>query len=266
MDGTRASPQPLVISTLVCLHCSGSSGRQFDAVAASLSAGNRIATPNLMGYEGTQRWPTGRPASLADEASRIAAHLPDHGAHLIGHSYGGAVALEIALRWPARVRSLTLYEPVRFALLAAAHPGSMEAIVSVGRRIALDVISGSLHAAAARFVDYWSGEGAWARMSTGRRQAVADVMPKVHAEFEALFADRVPAAAYGALAMPVHFVGGTRSPLPARQVSDVLAGVIGHATRAVLEGVGHMGPITHPAQFVAALPAWMHDRPLAVAA
>lgn len=37
--------------------------------------------------------------------------------HLIGHSYGGAVSLHVALQRPERVRSLALYEPVLFAPL-----------------------------------------------------------------------------------------------------------------------------------------------------
>src|SRR3546814_1285704 len=38
--------------------------------------------------------------------------------HLVGHSYGGAVPLKIALSQPQRVLSLTLIEPVLFHLLA----------------------------------------------------------------------------------------------------------------------------------------------------
>jgi pimeloyl-ACP methyl ester carboxylesterase len=38
------------------------------------------------------------------------------GAHLIGHSYGGLVALLAASRQPSRVRSLTVVEPPAFAL------------------------------------------------------------------------------------------------------------------------------------------------------
>ena len=38
--------------------------------------------------------------------------------HLIGHSYGGMVALQLAAQaQPQRVRSLSLFEPIAFHLL-----------------------------------------------------------------------------------------------------------------------------------------------------
>lgn len=240
---------------LVCLHSSGSSGRQFDALAAALASRFEVVAPDLIGYGDRRRWPSGTPASLDDEAQAIAPLLNIAPVHLFGHSYGGAVALQIALRWPERVCSLTLYEPVRFALLAgaAATQAAGESIVAVGRRIGLEVLSGAVDAAAERFVDYWSGEGAWARLGAPRRQAIAQRMTKVHAEFEALFADRVPAAAYRSLSMPVRLIGGTRSPLPARQVLDRLDALLPNVHRVTLAGVGHMGPLEAPQRVVAAM-------------
>jgi pimeloyl-ACP methyl ester carboxylesterase len=245
---------------VICLHSSGASGRQWDALAASLGTRFDVTAPNLRGYDGAV-WPTGAPTSLDDEARAIAPLLdarPD-GAHLIGHSYGGSVALQVALRWPSRVRSLTLYEPVRFAMLFADPNGvaTGEAIVAIGRRIGFEVLSGRHHDAAAMFVDYWSGDGAWHALSAGRRDAVAARMPKVRAEFEALFADRVPPAAYAALEMPVRLIRGTRSPLPTRRVIELLAARLPRAEVVTLEGAGHMGPLTHAAAFEQALPEWL---------
>jgi pimeloyl-ACP methyl ester carboxylesterase len=57
----------------------------------------------------------GRPDdALADGA--LVAHLLERGAHLVGHSYGGCVALAAAARRPESVRSLTLIEPAMAAL------------------------------------------------------------------------------------------------------------------------------------------------------
>jgi len=39
---------------------------------------------------------------------------------------------------------------------------------------------------------------------------------------------------------------GTESPLPARAVADVLIPVLPNVQVLEFEGIGHMGPITHP--------------------
>ena len=244
--------------TVLCLHSSASSGRQWAPIAAALSPRFCVEMPDLLGYAGEQRWPIGASTSLDAEAQALAPLLSSAGVHLLGHSYGGSIALQIALRWPERVKSLTLYEPVRFGLLQRnrATAAADEAIVDVARHVGTRVLVGALHAAAEHFVDYWSGDGAWQALSSRRRQALAERMPKVHAEFEALFADRVPPAAYRELAMPVHLIGGTRSPPPALQVLDVLAAQLPQATRTSLAGVGHMGPVESPRQILAALDGW----------
>jgi pimeloyl-ACP methyl ester carboxylesterase len=250
--------------SVICLHSSGASGRQWDAIAGPLSAQFEVLAPDLIGYGSRSAWPAGVPASLTDEAEALAPLLDARpgGVHLLGHSYGGAVALQMALRWPSRIKSLTLYEPVRFAVLFG-DPETADAgedIVRIGRRIGMCVLSGRLDEAAALFVDYWSGEGAWKALSAARRDALAARMTKVHAEFETLFADRVPLAAYGRVDMPVRLLRGDRSPLPAKLVTGRLGWQLPKVQVTTLQGLGHMGPVTHPAQVAQALPAWLQPR------
>jgi pimeloyl-ACP methyl ester carboxylesterase len=223
-------------------------------MVAALSSRFSVVAPDLLGYGGgAAPWPAGRPTSLDAEARARAPWLDDAGVHLLGHSYGGAVALQIALRWPDRVKSLTLYEPVRFALLCdPATAGAGEAIIGIGRQIGSQVLTRRVHGAAAQFVDYWSGAGAWQRLGPRRQELLAARMPKVQAEFEALFGDAVPASAYRGLSMPVHLIGGSRSPLPARLVLDILAAQLPRATRTTLVGLGHMGPVEDPQRVLAA--------------
>ena len=119
MSTTRLpAPRP-ERETLICLHSSASSGRQWRELVAPLESRFEVLTPNLLGYDEPVAWPAGRAASLDDEARQLAPLLDARpgGVHLLGHSFGAAVALQMALRRPSRIKSLTLYEPVRFALL-----------------------------------------------------------------------------------------------------------------------------------------------------
>jgi pimeloyl-ACP methyl ester carboxylesterase len=246
LPGSRSG---LTSEIMIGLHCSASSGRQWDAFTNLLPPGMRLVAPELMGYGPGENWASGTPVSLEAEARRLAPLLSSAvgGVHLVGHSYGGAIALQMALRWPDRIKTLTLFEPVRFALLLGDrdHEAIGQSIVSVGRRIGWHALSGGLEQAAAVFVDYWSGAGAWELLPAARRRAIAERMHKVRAEFEALFADMVPARSYRSLQVPVRLITGSASPLPARKVVDIIARECVQAEVVRLDGVGHMGPITH---------------------
>jgi pimeloyl-ACP methyl ester carboxylesterase len=254
---------------MIALHCSASSGRQWDAYPKLLPPGLRLLAPELMGYCPEECWQPGTHVSVEIEARRLGPLLfSTAGAvHLVGHSYGGAVAMQMALRWPDRIKTLTLFEPVRFALLAEHEDEpAWKAIVAVGRRIGRHVLSGRLNEAAALFVDYWSGSGAWECLPAARRRAIAERMPKVRAEFEALFADPVSAISYHALNMPVRLITGSTSPPPARLVTDIIARHCAQAEVVRLDGIGHMGPISHPSLVASHLAFQPRKAELALAA
>ena len=176
--------------------------------------------------------PSAATTTFDGEAERLAAALAaaPGPVHLFGHSYGGAVAMQMALRWPQRVARLTLLEPTRFALLL--HAG--RAIGAAGREIlaighgAHDRAASGQEAAAAPTVqcDYWSGAGTWAAMDAGRQERLAVQMPKVGAEFLAAFADPLPLDAWRRLEMPVLLLGGETSPAPVRAINALLASVL----------------------------------------
>lgn len=58
-------------------------------------------------------------AQQAADARALLAHLGIARAHIVGHSYGGCVALQLALDAPEAVQSLALLEPALFAVPAA---------------------------------------------------------------------------------------------------------------------------------------------------
>jgi pimeloyl-ACP methyl ester carboxylesterase len=249
------SPEP-ERTCVIALHSSASGARQWDAWREFVPGAIELVAPELIGYGEGGGWSAAAPLALADEAQRLAPLLEraPGGVHLLGHSYGGAVALELALRWPARVRSLTLYEPVRFGVLQAPGARGLRAeVLALGEAVSALVRGQRLHEAAERFVDYWSGAGAWEACHGRRRVAIAQAMPKVAAEFGALFADEVPVHAWRRLPMPVRLLCANRSPAPVQRIAELLAQVCARATLQRLEGLGHMGPVQAPARVAAAV-------------
>ena len=107
-------------ASVVALHCSLGSGRQWAKLAEELGRNYRFITPDISGY-GTNTCALELPLTLAEEVRCLSGHLNDATGpiHLIGHSYGGAIAFKIATASPFahRMRSLTLIEPVLPTLL-----------------------------------------------------------------------------------------------------------------------------------------------------
>ncbi|MGB8433931.1 MAG: alpha/beta fold hydrolase, partial [Burkholderiales bacterium] len=194
-------------AAVICLHSSASSARQWSALQESLADGYPVLAPDLLGYGTGADWKYERVLSLDDEARQIEPLIAAEpgGVHLVGHSYGGAVALRLALRNPGRVKSIALYEPVLFNLLhedTASRAAAVE-IASVRIAVRRAVYSGQAAQAARVFTDYWSGLAGWKSMPEKRRLAIAARMRKVDAEFDAVFYNATNLAAYHRLAVPV---------------------------------------------------------------
>jgi pimeloyl-ACP methyl ester carboxylesterase len=209
-----------------------------------------VAAPDLFGYGAAGPW-TGRGAfTLSKEAAPIHSLIARLGepVHLVGHSYGGAVALHIALTRPELVQSLTLIEPVAFHLLRGGDRFDRLALDEIGA-VAADVnaalASGDYHRGFGRFVDYWSGPGSWSALPAEKRGFFAAQLGKVALDFHAAFSERTSLDDVRRLDMPVLLMQGGCTPPPPRCVVHRLRSALPRAALKVVQGAGHMLPITH---------------------
>ena len=99
---------------VVCLHGVRSHGRHFARLAERLPD-HRVLGVDLLGH-GSSSWD---PPWTIERHCELILETVGHGeASLIGHSFGGRVAFELAARAPGRVPSLVLLDP---AILLPAH-------------------------------------------------------------------------------------------------------------------------------------------------
>lgn len=237
---------------VVCLHSSTSSSKQWNTLTELLSHSYQVIAPDLYGYGDSPDWNIDQTLSLGDELDLLRPVLDEICGpfHLIGHSYGAAVALTLAHEQPKRIRSLTLYEPVLFSLLFAADDQS-KGLVEVGavrEDVANLVQRGLLHQAGRRFVDYWSGHGAWESFTERQRESVAKRMQKVVADFDAVIGHATPLEAYRELDIPTLLLYGLESPESTRSIVEHLSRTLPKSETRGFLGLGHMGPITHASQ------------------
>ncbi len=259
LRGTR----PLVIA----FHCSGGSGRQWRQLEETAAGAFEIVAPDLYGACGIRHWPGTRPFSLAEEAEpalRLLDAWPEK-VHLVGHSYGGGVALKVAALRPHRITSLSLYEPSAFHLLARLGTAGAEAareIRAVAATVDDGLLTGAYHLAARHFVDYWNGAGAWDAMKPERQQALAAYVPKAALDFRALLEETTPDTVYRRFGFPALVMRGEHAPLPTEVVADGLARLLPRGRLEVVRGAGHMGPVTHPAEVARRMIAAVADAEL----
>jgi pimeloyl-ACP methyl ester carboxylesterase len=92
------------------LHGWPQDGSCWEPVATQLAAaGYRVVCPDLKGFGRSDTPRTGyEPAILADEIAQLIRGLHARKAVLVGHDWGGAVALATAFRHPGRVRALVV--------------------------------------------------------------------------------------------------------------------------------------------------------------
>jgi pimeloyl-ACP methyl ester carboxylesterase len=234
---------------VVLLHSSGSSSRQWQPLMDNLQSRFRLHAVDLHGHGATPAWSGERPLTLEDDAALIEPLLAAaaDGVHLVGHSYGGGVALKLAQLHPQRVRSVSVFEPVLFRLLFdynARHAPAQE-IIATDRAIRTWLALGFEDTAAQRFVDYWSGEGSWEAMPPARREAISARLPAIVPHFHALFNESLTRAQLGRIAAPTLVLTGARTRASTRRIGELLRLAMPQATHEMLAGMGHMGPITH---------------------
>ncbi len=234
---------------VILLHSSSSSSRQWKKLQQEIGGRYRFLALDLYGYGNTDFPESAEAFVLEQEVSlleRLIARI-DGLFHLVGHSYGGAVAMKTALKHRDRVCSLYLHEPVAFSLLKMeGRLDEWHEIRSVAADVATHVAHGRHEDAAARFVDYWGGERTWAAMPDHRKPDLVRTVRKVPLDFDAIFAAKDSLSAYGELRMPIRLTAGNTGPLPARLVAELLSAAFGRDTLYVIDGVGHMAPVTHP--------------------
>ena len=249
-------------ATVLCVHAFGGSAAQYHGLVTRLEPHLRVRPADLYGHGRRAPWLAPRRFTIADEAAALQTLLPGDGpVHLVGHSYGGAVALRLAAMLRGRVRSMALYEPAAWGLLGACCPGDAATLEIEAVRARTDALlaEGHLERATELFIDYWNGPGQWAAMPPSRRPRVMATMHSLPAVWQAIFEERWGVAELAALDVPCLVMSGTASTAAARRTAALLRTLLPGARAVDFDGLGHLGPITHAAAVDAAVETFLTE-------
>jgi pimeloyl-ACP methyl ester carboxylesterase len=233
---------------VVLIHSSVSGNRQWRALSEELS-GHRVLALNLYGYGETTPWRGAARQSLRAQAELVQAVCGEAGepVSLVGHSFGGSVALTAAGLLGPRVESLVLLEPNPFALLQQrGRTAAYAEIRELHDEVKGAAARGDWSWVAQRFGDYWLGDGAWAAMPERRQAAFIESVPPTMHEWDAVMDEAATAETYSALACRTLVVSDPATRLPIREIVEILESACPQWTFRSLPEGGHMAPLTRP--------------------
>jgi pimeloyl-ACP methyl ester carboxylesterase len=211
-----------------------------------LGAGCRVLRPDLRGHGRSSR--PDRGYHVSDHAADLASVLDAAGverAAVVGFSFGGAVALELAVTRPARVAALGLVATVMPE--RPFEPDFMDNLRAVARTIRTDGV-------AAAMAGPWADGPLFASSFTkpGVRDAtLAIVRDFPGAEFLAVERDRIDRGwtvpeRLGEIAVPTRIMVGEREMAGFRAWADDAVSAIPGATLEVVPDGGHLLPLEAP--------------------
>jgi pimeloyl-ACP methyl ester carboxylesterase len=231
-------------------HCSSASYKEWLPLIQTLKEDWRVLAPDFIGYGQSDPWPIEKPFSIdADVQVLLSLAKKTKGPlHLVGHSYGAALALEGARKLGKRVKSLTLVEPVSFHLLRLEGRPEWKDVERLGISVLDPVAKGDDRKAAAAFMSYWLGRWRWWLSPERFKNAIATTIPKVALEFSIAIDVQTTIRDYAEIEAPTLLIVGSKTRAPTRAVIELLGDALPNAKVEVLKGAGHMSPFTHPSE------------------
>lgn len=109
----RYTDGPTALPLVVMIHQTASSSVMFEAVMARLEKNYRMLAPDFPGY-GNSFWPEEVPgiSYYSDVLMEALDNLKIKGFHVCGHHTGGGIALDMTVRFPERIKTLSIIGPI----------------------------------------------------------------------------------------------------------------------------------------------------------
>jgi pimeloyl-ACP methyl ester carboxylesterase len=234
---------------VVLVHSSVSGNKQWRSLTEALKDRYRVLAINLFGYGDTTPWPGDEVQTLADQADLVLALGSDSGGplYIVGHSFGGSVALKAALRLGDKVAGLVLLEPNPFYLLYQhGREAAFEEVSGLRNHVKQYGATGDWPKVARHFADYWIGDGTWERMPAKRRRAFLNGLPPIFYEWDAVMNEKTTIDTWAKLPAETLIVSAAATKRPIREIVELFVEACPHWSFVEITGGGHMAPLFQP--------------------
>jgi pimeloyl-ACP methyl ester carboxylesterase len=233
--------------TIVLVPGSCSTGAAWRPVIAALGERFRCVTTSLLGYGGTDERRTAQDTAIAHEAEAVEAVVrrAREPVHLVGHSFGGLVALAVALRRRVPLRSLTIAEaPAANLLRDFGEHRHYRAFRNMTDAYFAAFRDGNA-AAVGMMIDFYGGAGTFAAWPDRVRAYAVETTPVNLLDWESVFGFRVAPADLNALDLPILVMRGENSHPAVQRANELVSTAVGHGSLVTVAGAAHFLIATH---------------------
>ncbi|MGZ5336313.1 MAG: alpha/beta fold hydrolase [Solirubrobacterales bacterium] len=221
-----------------CIHGGGSTALMWEDAVEELARLGRVIAYDRRGCTRSERpepYERTSVAEQADDAAALLEALEAAPAVIIARSYGGAVAIDLALRYPDRVRALALLEGDALGLSRS----GLEWTKAIRDRLRAVAAEQGIDAVYEAQVGEVFGEDAWDSFPDEVQEILTRNGPALLAELAYVDEEHPDAAALATIDKPALVVAAADSPQAQRDMSDAMAAALPNARPALVAG-GHL--------------------------
>ena len=234
---------------VLALHCTISHSGAWGRLAAELQGQATLIAPDMLCHGQSPNWDgTGDAFNAVTEQALLQLTEP---LDIIGHSFGGVVALRLAVEYPELIRSAVLIEPVFFAVALQDAPSLMQEHGHEAQPYRDALATGDYSMAARLFNRMWSSKDSprWPDLSEKTRNAMVRAIHLITPVEAVMFEDTLGLLNPGVLdraSMPILLLRGSKTHPTISVINDGLQRRLPNSVDKAIEGAGHMVPISHP--------------------
>ena len=234
--------------TIVLVPGSCSTGAAWRPVIATWNGQFRCVTTSLLGYGGTVERRTAADPDISHEAEILESVVRKAGGrvHLVGHSFGGLVALAVALRNRVPLASLVILEaPAPEVLRDRGEHQHYRAFRQMTEAYFAAFDGGNAEAIAA-MIDFYGGAGTYASWPPRVRAYAVETTPVNILDWASAYGFALPAKSLATVQIPALVIRGEASHPAVQRANALLGESMGNAALATIDTAAHFMIATHP--------------------
>lgn len=244
---------------LLFLHGSMSTSAAWRGITNALNLKYRAISVDLWGYGKSDDWNENWPVDLSSEVDLIEnlASSFDQPVHLVGHSHGGTLALEVAKRGRVDLQSLCLFEATPFNILYT--HGDVKVFEELENMFLeyFEAVSKNEPHAVRRVIDYWDGRGAYDAMPENIKSFLNSAVPMNIVNVKAGFASTANQQDFSQISIPTLTVYGEETAASCKAMTLAICEWLPNAEVEAIPQAGHFLISTHAEESAKILDSWI---------